>query len=250
MTKVLLVEDDQEQAQLAAQALMRAGHDVVTAADGADALKRWAADSPDLVLLDIDLPKISGFEVCRRIRQEADTPIILVTGYRREEDVVRGLQMGADDYVIKPFSIRQLAARMEAVLRAYERSGHVPESTIEVGDLVLDLRSHTAIRGGHPVALTQREFGILELLARNAGQVVPYASLIQFAWGFADEHTPRLLKSHITHLRRKLGMPADARGGIQSIWGVGYMLDRPGRASSASWEGRLPDQSHEARATA
>src|SRR5215207_740758 len=179
--KVLVVEDDTDLLDLTTYALRREGYTVVAAIDGQQALERWEADSPDIVLLDGNLPKLNGFEVCRRIRQEDQTPIIMLTARGAEEDVVKGLQLGADDYVTKPFSANQLTARMKAVLRRCQPDPlKQTASEVRVGDLMLDLQSHEATKAGQLVQLTRLEFRILYLLAMNEGRVIPYSRLIEY----------------------------------------------------------------------
>jgi two-component system response regulator MtrA len=188
-------------------------------------LQRWEAERPDLVLLDGILPKVDGFEVCRRVRHASETPVILLTARDEEADVLRGLQLGAGDYVTEPFSARVLAARMRTVLRRLKKS-EPARAQLQVGDLTLDLHSHEVTKGGTPVQLTPLEFRILYLLALNAGRVVPYARLVEYAWGYADEGTSGLLKTHLSHLRKKLALPAAGPGSVKAVLGVGYSLAR------------------------
>jgi DNA-binding response OmpR family regulator len=223
--KVLLVDDDAELVDLLAYALRREGYTVLTAPDGEQALQRWEAERPDLILLDGRLPKVDGFEVCRRVRQASETPIIMLTARDEEADVLRGLQLGADDYVTKPFSARVLAARMRTVLRRIKKD-KPGRAQLRVGDLVLDLQSHEVTKGGTPVQLTLLEFRILYLLAMNEGRVVPYARLVEYAWGYAGEGTSGLLKAHLSHLRTKLALPAAGPGSVTAVLGVGYSLAR------------------------
>ena len=224
--KVLAVDDDVDLLDLISYALRREGYSVVTAADGQQGLARWESERPDLVLLDVKLPKLTGFDVCRRIRHESDTPVILLTASDEEEHVVHGLQMGADDYVIKPFSAKQLVARMKAVLRRSQADPY-REAVREVraGDLVLDLQSHEATKADVSVELTALEFRILYMLAMNEGRVVPYSRLVEYAWGY-DGGDSNLLKTHICHVRKKLGLPAHGQGSIRAVPTVGYTLTR------------------------
>jgi len=234
--KVLLVDDDPDLLDLLAFVIQREGYLVTKAGDGEQALTRWQAERPDLVLLDINLPRLNGFEVCRRLRLESSTPVILLSARGDEADIVRGLQLGADDYVNKPFSHKQLVARIEAVLRRarqdrFRQSGN----TVNVGDLVLDREAHGVTVNGESILLTRLQFRLLEMLAANAGRVVPYTRLVEYAWGYCDENSSALLKSHIAKLRRKLGLatgPAAALG-IRSVAGVGYTLGRDAAASAA-----------------
>ena len=224
--KVLLVEDDVDLLDLTSYALRREGYTVLAAIDGQQALARWEAEQPDIVLLDVNMPKLNGFEVCRRIRQEGQTPVIMLTAQDEDEDIVRGLTLGADDYVTKPFSAKQLTSRMKAVLRrsatdSYQRA----VAQLKAGDLHLDLQSHEASKGGTPVQLTVLEFKILYLLAMNEGRVIPYSRLVEYAWGYAGGDAS-LLRTHIFHLRSKLELPSEGPGSIKVVPGVGYSLVR------------------------
>jgi DNA-binding response OmpR family regulator len=183
------------------------------------------------VVLDVRLPRLSGFEICRRIRHISDVPIIMLTACTEEHDLLRGLQVGADDYMTKPFSLKQLAARMETVLRRcrpdeYRRVA----SEVRAGDLLLRLQSYEALRDGVPVQLTPLEFRILYLLAMNEGQIIPYSRLVDYAWGY-EGGDASLLKTHICHIRRKLNLPANGEGSIRSLATVGYSLVKQRRAA-------------------
>jgi DNA-binding response OmpR family regulator len=227
--KVLLVDDDLDLLDLLAYALRRDGFEVVSATDGQQALQRWEAESPDIIVLDGNMPKLDGFEVARRIRHESETPIIMLTARDEEEHVLRGLQVGADDYVTKPFSAKQLIARMRAVLRRAGADRYWQATSVaRVGDLVLDLQTQEATKNGELVPLTRLEFRILYMLAINVGRVVPYSRLIEYVWGYYDEGSANLLKTHISHIRQKLGLPRGAKDGpIKGVLGVGYMLTAP-----------------------
>jgi DNA-binding response OmpR family regulator len=221
--KVLLADDDMDLLDLMTYALRREGYTTVAACDGKQALDRFAAERPELVLLDVTMPKVNGFEVCRRIRQDSETPIILLTACDQEEDVVRGFQLGADDYVPKPFSVKQLVHRMQAIMRRRRSDQYTePLREVRVGDLVLDLQSYAATKGEARVQLTPLEFRLLYLLAMNPGRVIPYSRLVEYAWGY-DGGDASLLKTHICHIRAKLGM-STAQGGIKAVAGVGYSL--------------------------
>jgi DNA-binding response OmpR family regulator len=223
--KALIVDHHLDLLDLVEYALSREGYAVVAAPDGEQALQRWASDNPDIVLLDTNLPKIDGFEVCRRIRAESNTPVIMLTACHEEDDIVRGLQMGADDYVIKPFSVKQLSARMAAVLRRYKSDSYQqPVSEVRVGDLLLDLQSHQVIRAGKPVQLTRIEFRLLYILALNEGRIIPYSHLIEYAWGYYGEASSNLLKAHMSNIRKKIGLRPNGKRGIKSVFRVGYSL--------------------------
>ena len=222
--KALVVDDDVDLLDLTTYALRREGYTVLPALDGAHALQRWENDAPDIILLDANLPRLNGFEVCRRIRQESQTPIIMLTARDDEEDVIRGLQLGADDYVTKPFSAKQLAARMKALLRrASSDRFDQAVNCVEAGALRLELTSHEVTLAGAPLDLTAIEFRVVFLLVANAGRVIPYARLVEYAWGY-DGGDASLLKTHVCHIREKLGMPLGAKAGIKSVAGVGYKL--------------------------
>jgi len=225
--KVLVAEDDVDLLDITTYALRREGYRVVSALDGKQALERWEDESPDLVLLDLNLPRLDGFEVCRRIRRESETPVILLSSRRGEDDVVKGFLAGADDFVSKPFSVRQLNARMQAVLRRAQVDGAgQPSRALQVGDLALDTDAHQVAKGDSVVQLTRLQFRILHLLVLNAGWVVPHERLVDYAWEGEDEDNSKLLKTHIYHIRRKLGMPLDGTSGIKTVPGVGYSLAR------------------------
>jgi DNA-binding response OmpR family regulator len=226
--KVLLVDDDADLLDLMTYALRREGFTVTTAIDGQQALQRWETEHPDIILLDGNLPKLDGFEVCRRIRHGAKTPIIMLTARDDEGDVLRGLQMGADDYVTKPFSAKLLTARMKTVLRRCQADPYRQAmSQVQIKDLILDLQSHEVTKGDEPVQLTPLEFRILYLLAMNEGRVIPYSRLVEYAWGYYDEDNSSLLKTHICHIRKKLKLSAvkSSVGAIKAVLGVGYSLN-------------------------
>ena len=227
--KVLVIDDDVDLIDLLTYVLRRDGYNVLTALDGQRGLQRWEDEEPDIVLLDTSLPKLDGLEVCRRIRQESRTPIIIVSERVHEEDVVKGLRTGADDYIKKPFSARELSARMEAVLRRSRTNAFREQVTeLRVGNLVLDVQTHTASHAGEPVQLTVLEFRLLYILALNEGHIVPYSRLIEYAWGYYDSSNSNALKTHICHIRRKLNLsPGRRNGSLRVIQGVGYRLSCP-----------------------
>jgi DNA-binding response OmpR family regulator len=223
--KLLIVDDDTEFLDTLGYVLRREGYEIVTAADGQQGLRQWEATQPDMVLLDRVLPKVDGFEVCREIRHRAKTPVIMISGRQSEEDRVRGLQLGADDYLSKPFGNRELCARIDAVLRRSNGHGqHTPAGEVRVGDLVLSMHAYKAAKSDLPIHFTRTEFRILSLLALNVGQIVPHNQLIQYAWGYHDEGNSSLLKTHVSHLRKKLRQHWHGSLGIESMVNVGYRL--------------------------
>src|SRR3712207_3807754 len=223
--KVLAVDGDADLLDVMTYALRREGFAVAIATDAATALKRWAAERPDAVVLDLGLPRQGGFELCRRIRQEAGVPILLTSASGDEDELVRGLQLGADDFMTKPLSLKLLAARLRALLRRrgdanpYERV----VGEVRAGDLVLNLETHAARNRHGAAALTPLEFKVLYLLAMNEGRVIPYARLVDYVWGFAGGDA-NVLKSHVCHIRKKLRLPAAGPGSIAALQGVGYSL--------------------------
>jgi DNA-binding response OmpR family regulator len=230
--KVLTIEDDVDLVDLLTYALSREGYTVIAAIDGAQGLQRWEQEKPDLVILDAQLPKVNGFEICQRIRRESNTPVIMLTARDEDEDIVRGLTLGADDYMTKPFSAKQLAARMKAVLRRSKTDPYTqPQRELTIGDLTIDLQSHEARRADHAVQLTSLEFRILHILAMNAGRVIPYARLVEYGWGYEGGDSA-LLKTHICHIREKLKLSAGRNGGIRAIPRVGYSLNLPVAATA------------------
>ncbi len=228
--KVLVAEDDRDLLDLLSYWFGRGGYTLVPATDGEQAVQRWRTHEPDLLLLDINLPKLNGFEVCRRVREDSATPVIMLSARTDEADILRAFQLGADDYVTKPFSPKQLQARMQAVLRRTQSDKYTQVvSTLRVGDLELDVQTYAVTMAGESTQLTPLEFRILFMLAMNAGRLVPYARLVEYAWRFdpeLDGQDANLLKSHVSHIRRKLGLPNQQQLDIQAVSRVGYRLTK------------------------
>jgi DNA-binding response OmpR family regulator len=220
---ILLAEDDRTTADITAYALRRQGFTVTVVGDGAEALRTIASNPPKLALIDVQLPKMSGLEVLRAVRLESTLPVILVTASRTDEDVIRGLQLGADDYVTKPFSPRQLVERIRAVLRRTNADLPSPGAEIEAAGMVLGLDSHDVTIGDRVVRATPLQFRILYALMLNAGKVVPSLRLIEQTWGFEGGDS-YMLKTHVSQLRKKLQRCAGEPGYIEGIPGVGYVL--------------------------
>lgn len=219
--KVLVVEDDLALADILSFTLRRAGYETVLAHDGLEGLERWQADSPDLIILDLNLPKLDGMAVCRRISADGGTPIVILSVRSGEEDVISGLKMGADDYVVKPFSPRQLVARIEAVLRRATNQAIAP-GPIMVGIYTLDPLSHKLWSHGDLLAnLTPLETRLLEVLIRNGGQVIPADSLIDYVWG-ADGGDRIMLKQLVYRLRKKIDSGSSTVSCLETVAGVGY----------------------------
>lgn len=219
--KALIVDDDLALADVVAFTLGRAGFETILAHDGQTALERWRAETPDVIILDLNLPKLDGFAVCRRIRAEDDTPIVMLTVRNEDDDVVQGLNLGADDYVVKPFSPRQVVARVEAVLR---RAGAPPVTPgpVTVGDLVLNVPRLELSRGNKALAsLTRLEARLLEILMINCGQVLPTERLIEYIWGTSGGDRS-MLKQLVYRLRRKIEKDPSQPQYLETVPGVGY----------------------------
>jgi DNA-binding response OmpR family regulator len=221
MARVLVVDDDVTVREVVVSYLRAGGHEVVEAANGADALRAMRTDPADLVVLDLMMPGIDGLEVCRRLRAVGDVPIIMLTALGAEVDRVVGLESGADDYVTKPFSPRELVLRVDALLRRVgERS--VPDNgCVSDGDLVVDSGRHEATLAGRPLSLTTREFDLLRFLVTNPGTAYSRDELLQQVWGwsFGDQSTVTV---HVRRLREKVEGDPTRPTRLVTVWGVGY----------------------------
>lgn len=232
--KILIVDDDSELRELIAFALRQAGYLVIQGADGVEALERFDQEAPDLVILDVNMPRLNGLDVCRRIRAEASTPIMLLTVRSSEEDQVAGLDLGADDYLTKPFSPRTLLARVRALLRRAEIER--PASQM-AGDLNLDPEQQTvSVRRGTPIRLTNLEFRLLQYLLANAEHTIPGERLTQHVWGYRGLGDRQLLKQLVHRLRQKVELDPSAPLYIQTVSSIGYML-QPTAATRMKDEG-------------
>jgi len=229
--RVLVAEDDPKQANLIRLYLEREGHSVLVVDDGRRALEYSRARRPDLLVLDVMMPGVDGLDVCRILRAESDVPILLLTARSTEDDKLLGLDLGADDYVTKPFSPRELAARVRALLRRAGRGTSPGMATHVVGDLEIDSARFEVRVGGRPVTLTAKEFGILEVLAAEPGRVFTRAQIIDKAFGFDQYVLERTVDAHVMNLRRKIEQdPADPRY-VQTVYGRGYRLAEQGAES-------------------
>lgn len=223
--KVLVVDDDRVLADLLAFTLRREGFEVILAFDGAAAVQKWRTESPDVILLDVNLPKIDGFAVCRRIRAVEDTPIIMLTVRDEEEDIVQGLDLGADDYIQKPFSPRQLVARIFAVLR---RAGKTMTPTVpKVGNITLDSsRRLLQLGSGTAISLTPLENRLMSQFMIHAGQILSTESIIDHVWG-AEGADRDMVRQLVRRLRRKLEPDPANPVYIETVAGHGYGMVRP-----------------------
>jgi DNA-binding response OmpR family regulator len=218
--RVLVVEDDEEIAQVLQRSLRLEGYEVRIAGDGEAALDQSAAFNPDLVILDLGLPKLDGIEVARRLRSSDDVPILMLTARDALESRVEGLDSGADDYLVKPFERQELLARLRALLRRRPPRG---SASVVVGDLSLNPDTHEVSRGDREIELTQREFELLEYLMRNERIVVPRQRLLEEVWGYDPFATTNTIEVFVSNLRRKLEAGGEPRL-LHTIRGAGYVL--------------------------
>ena len=228
---VLVVEDEEAFIEALSVGLRREGFDVEIARDGAEAMDRFDELDPDLVLLDVMLPTVSGLDVCREIRQRSEVPIIMVTARTSEIDTVVGLEVGADDYVTKPYRLRELVARMRAVLRRQPRAGGEAvlesEDALVIDDVELDLDRHEVRVRGEQVTLPLKEFELLAVLMENAGRVLPRATLIDRVWGSDYVGDTKTLDVHVKRLRSKVEDDPSHPTRITTIRGLGYKFTAP-----------------------
>jgi DNA-binding response OmpR family regulator len=222
--RILLVDDELSVQKLLAYPLRKEGYDVIPALDGREALERLRDDNFDLVVLDVMLPRMDGFDVCRAIRSRSTVPIIMLTAKTEETDKVLGLELGADDYITKPFSVREFRSRVKAVLRraALAQPEAQFEEPIEAGELSIDFEKRSVVVRGESARLTYVEFEILAALARAPGRVFSRTMLLERVWGDAAYRDPRTIDVHIRHLREKLEQESKTPELILTVRGVGY----------------------------
>jgi two-component system, OmpR family, alkaline phosphatase synthesis response regulator PhoP len=226
MPTILVVDDEPKIVQLARDYLEHAGFAVLTAGDGESALHAVRVRGPDLVILDLGLPQVDGLEVMRTIRASGTTPILVLTARDTELDTLLGLELGADDYMTKPFSPRELVARVRAVLRRSERAVE-PRDRVEAGDLVLDMPRLRTTVGGRPVELTATEFAILAAMAREPGRVFTRSQLLDAVHGVAFDSYERAIDAHVKNIRRKLEPDPARPRYLLTVYGVGYRVAEP-----------------------
>jgi two-component system KDP operon response regulator KdpE len=227
---VLLVEDDDETRRVVVRELSQRGYSVEEAADGETALRHWEARRPDLILLDLGLPDVDGVAIIGRIRRDAATPIVILSGRYEERQKVQALDRGADDYVTKPFGVDELDARLRVALRHAAGPGADRDAVLVSGTLELDVARHEVRVAGRPVELTPREFEILRVLLTHAGRIVTKGRLLRAVWGSAYQGEDAYVYVHVSQLRRKLAA-ADAEGSLRDLIvtepGVGYRVRAP-----------------------
>ena len=222
-SKILVIEDEKDIVKLLRYNLEKEGHEVTAVSDGAAGAAHFHKEKPDLVILDLMLPKMSGLEVCRVIRQEGATPIIMLTAKREETDRIVGLEMGADDYVTKPFSVRELMARVRAVLRRLEPGDPAKKGEARIGSLRMDFEKYEVCVGDKEVRLSPKEFEFLKLLVQAQGKVLSRDRLLELVWGTDQsmEIDTRTVDQHVARLRRKLGSEGER---IVTVKNAGYKM--------------------------
>jgi DNA-binding response OmpR family regulator len=222
--RILLVDDEQSIQTLLSYPLRKDGYHVTSALDGSEALRRFEEGRFDLVILDLMLPRMGGVEVCRQLRSRSQVPIIMLTAKGSETDKVAGLEVGADDYITKPFSMREFRSRVKAALRRSRMSGKAEDEggAIERGELTIDFDRRMVTLGGEEVKVTYVEFEILGALARSPGRVLTRETLLEHVWGDSDYRDPRTVDVHIRHLREKLERDAKEPEYLFTVRGVGY----------------------------
>ena len=222
MSVILVVEDDPAILRGLADNLRFESYEVLTAEDGESGYKLLMEKKPDLLILDLMLPRMSGYEVCRKARAAGiTTPIMMLTARGEEADRVLGLDLGADDYVSKPFSIRELLARVRAILRRAQPAAALPDE-LRFGDVVVDFRSYEARKGGSPLEMTPKEFQVLRLLASRSGDVVTRDELLNEVWGYENYPTTRTVDNHVATLRAKIELDPANPEHLRTVHGVGY----------------------------
>jgi DNA-binding response OmpR family regulator len=232
MSLVLLVEDDPAILRGLADILRFEQHDVVVAHDGESGYRAALEKKPALVILDLMLPDMSGFEVCRKLRAEGcRAPLLMLTARGEEADRVRGLDLGADDYMTKPFSVRELLARVRALLRRAQAVDEAMPVELRFDDVVVDFRSFEAARRGMPIEMTRKEFGLLRLLAARAGRAVTRDEMMNTVWGHGSPSMARTIDTHVASLRAKLEVDPAAPKRVITVHGVGYKLTIPDDAA-------------------
>ena len=228
---VLVVDDEPTVRETLAETLEQDGLRVITAADGREALEKFRLEKPDLILLDLMLPELSGMEVCRIIRRESAVPILMLTARDSEIDKVVGLELGADDYVTKPFSLRELQARVRALLRRTEAQAPAQATAqpamIELGDVTVDLAGHRLLRDGEPLPVKPKAFELLAFLLRHPGQVFERDQLLERVWGYDYAGETRTVDVHVHWLRSQLEQDPSRPRFLQTVRGVGYVFRRP-----------------------
>ena len=225
MPKILIIDDDESLLKSLSAGLEKAGFQILTAKDGPTGLKTTFDARPDLIILDVGLPGMDGLETCRRLRELSDTPIIMLTARAAEEDIVKGLTAGADDYLVKPFRMAELLARMQTSLRHRSQASPGKPAVLVVGDLTIDFARHQVTVRSQTVDLSPTEFHLLSYLARNRGRVIPHRTLLLEVWGPEYSNQIDYLHLYIRYLRLKIEKDPSKPEIIKTEWNVGYHID-------------------------
>ncbi len=225
MTTVLIADDNMQISSILEEYVRKEGYTPLQAYDGEEALKLFNAKKPDVVLLDVMMPKMDGFEVCREIRKQSDTPVIMITARGEDFEKIMGLDIGADDYIIKPFSPSEVMARIRAVLRRMTREGHTKQQVFSYSNLTINLDEYEVTVDGIKIFSTKKEVEILWTLAGNMNKVFSRDNLLNSLWGYDYFGDTRTVDSHIKRLRSKLDAHAHPDWDIKTIWGVGYKFE-------------------------
>ena len=229
--RILVVEDEAPMRNVLTRCLELAGFSVLQAADGELGLGMALSEKPDLLILDVDLPRLDGMTVCVRLRERSFvTPILMLTGKSKVEDRVAGLNAGADDYLGKPFAADEFLARINALLRRHHRAGKAP-AILQIGTTRIDLEGKTATRSAQPLMLTKTEYALLAVLAANAGKPVSRETILGKVWGYTRMPATRTVDTHIWRLRKKIGDEGESPRRIKQVHGRGYCLSLPGNVS-------------------
>ncbi|WP_226676033.1 response regulator transcription factor [Rossellomorea aquimaris] len=224
--KVLLVDDEENIVDVCSRYLVREGFDVSTASNGIEAIKRYHSFNPDIVILDIMMPEMDGWQVAEEIREDHDTPIIMLTALGQEKDRIYGLTIGADDYVTKPFSPRELLLRVKNVLRrTYSAATEEQQDVLKWKDLQIDRNKRTVVSHGFEVEMTVKEFELLSLLAQHPSQVFSKSQLIETLWGYEYMGDANTINVHIRRLREKIEKDPSEPRWIKTVWGIGYKFE-------------------------
>jgi DNA-binding response OmpR family regulator len=227
MERILIIEDELPMRTVLADVLAGEGYRVLTAAEGERGLRRALEEEPDLILLDIMMPRLDGYAVCAELRRRARAvPILMLTAKGQVEDRVQGLDVGADDYLVKPFSTEELLARVRAVLRRARRQTQAP-ARLKLGEVEIDLARQTARRAGKPLHLTAKEFGMLRLMAERPGEPVSRERFLDLVWGYTAFPTTRTVDTHVASLRSKIEPDPEAPHWLLTVHGIGYKLEAP-----------------------
>lgn len=224
--KVLIADDEKHIREILKMYCEKEGFDVIEAADGAEAILKVQSEKPDILILDIMMPVIDGLEVCKQVRKMSDLPIIMLTAKDEDDDRILGLEIGADDYITKPFNSREVVARIKAVLRrAGAQEKQEGRSRVEYDGLTIDMEEYQVVAFGQKMTFTAKEMELLWCLATNPGKAFSRNQLLETIWGYSYYGDTRTVDTHIKRIRQKLNIPENSKWDITTIWGVGYKFE-------------------------